>query len=221
MTSEAPESTSPITVTETEHTVRSSASDPITTDRTAESVQEQAVVEDLMDKQAYRIETSFMAAMDRFSSELRTLFQERMPVTSSATPPGAGQRSQERERFEPYGKSSSLSASARNKASGYGQHSQPQNEGQQVPRPVATQQEAPTQGLRFEDVRQMIEDGLAQRRPEAPMYTRPYPSEIDRTPLPRNYRLPEFTLFSGDGQTFSIEHIGHFMAQCGESDSDT
>ncbi|CAL9024991.1 unnamed protein product, partial [Prunus brigantina] len=50
MTSEAPESTSPITVTETEHVVRSPASDPITTDRTAESVQEQAVVEDLMDK---------------------------------------------------------------------------------------------------------------------------------------------------------------------------
>ncbi|CAL9012182.1 unnamed protein product [Prunus brigantina] len=64
MTSEAPESTSPITITETEHTVRGSASEPIITDRTVESVQEQAVVENLMDKQAYRIETSFMAAMD-------------------------------------------------------------------------------------------------------------------------------------------------------------
>ncbi|CAL9000160.1 unnamed protein product [Prunus brigantina] len=81
-------------------------------------MQEQAVVEDLMNKQASRIETSFMAAMDRFSSELRTLFQERMSVTSSATPPGAGQRSQERE-------SSSLGASARTQASGYDQHSQP------------------------------------------------------------------------------------------------
>ncbi|CAL8988555.1 unnamed protein product [Prunus brigantina] len=81
MTSEAPESTSPITITEIEHAVRISASDPITTDRTAESVQEQAVMEDLMDKQAYRIETSFMAAMDRFSSELRTLFQERIPFS--------------------------------------------------------------------------------------------------------------------------------------------
>ncbi|CAL2240744.1 unnamed protein product [Prunus armeniaca] len=100
MTSEAPESSSPITVTETEHAVRISASSPITTDRTAESMGEQAVVEDLMAKQAYRIETSFMATMDRFSSELRTLFEERMPVTSSATPPRAKQRGQERERFE-------------------------------------------------------------------------------------------------------------------------
>ncbi|CAL8992817.1 unnamed protein product [Prunus brigantina] len=123
MTSETPESTSPITVIETEHTVRISASDLIMTDRTAESVQEQVVEEDLMDRQAYRIETSFMAAMNRFSTELRTLFQERMLVTSLVTPPGAGQRSQERERFEPYGESSSLGASARTQALGHGQHS--------------------------------------------------------------------------------------------------
>ncbi|CAL9021050.1 unnamed protein product [Prunus brigantina] len=103
MTSEAPESMSPATITETEPTVRSSACEPIITERAAESVQEQAVVENLMDKQAYRIETSFMAAMDRFSSELRTLFQERMPISASMTPPGAGRRSQESERFEPYG----------------------------------------------------------------------------------------------------------------------
>ncbi|CAL8087371.1 unnamed protein product [Prunus armeniaca] len=120
ITSEAPKSTSPITITETEHAVRISASVPITMDRTAESMQEQAVVEGLMAKQAYRIETSFMAAMDRFSSELRTLFQERMLVTSSVMLPRAGQRSQERERFEPYGESSSLGTSGRTQASGYG-----------------------------------------------------------------------------------------------------
>ncbi|CAL2273628.1 unnamed protein product [Prunus armeniaca] len=125
MTSEAPESTSPITITETEHAVRISASVPTTTDRAAEFKEEQAVVEGLMAKQAYRIETSFMAAVDRFSLELRTLFQERIPVTSSAMPPRAGQRSQECERFEPYGESSSLGASGRTQASGYGQHSQP------------------------------------------------------------------------------------------------
>ncbi|CAL2257614.1 unnamed protein product [Prunus armeniaca] len=38
MTSEAPKSTSPITVTETEHAVRTSTNGPITTDRTAESM---------------------------------------------------------------------------------------------------------------------------------------------------------------------------------------
>ncbi|CAL2239326.1 unnamed protein product [Prunus armeniaca] len=63
--------------------------------------------------------------MDRFSSELQTLFQERMPVTSSATPLRAEQRGQERERFDPYGESSSLGVSGRTQASSYGQHSQP------------------------------------------------------------------------------------------------
>ncbi|CAL9021204.1 unnamed protein product, partial [Prunus brigantina] len=58
---------------------------------------------------------------------------------------------------------------------------EPPNEGQQVPRPVEAHQEAPPRGLRFEDVRRMIEDGLAQRRPEVPKYTIPYPPEIDRT----------------------------------------
>ncbi|CAL9000444.1 unnamed protein product [Prunus brigantina] len=129
MTSEAPESTSPITITETEPTVRSSASEPIITERTAESVQEQAVVEDLMNKQACRIETSFMAAMDRFSSELRTLFQERMPTSASVAPPGAGQRSQESERSEPYGEGSSHGTSARAPTSGYGQNFQPPTNG--------------------------------------------------------------------------------------------
>ncbi|CAL2247483.1 unnamed protein product [Prunus armeniaca] len=90
MSFEAPESTSLITITETEHAVRISASGLITTDRAAESMGGQAVMEDLMAKQAYKIETSFMAAMDKFSSKLRMFFQERMPVTSSATPPRAG-----------------------------------------------------------------------------------------------------------------------------------
>ncbi|CAL8175384.1 unnamed protein product [Prunus armeniaca] len=48
-----------------------------------------------------------------------------MPITSSATPPRAGQRGQERERFEPYDESSSLGVSGRTQASGYDQHSQP------------------------------------------------------------------------------------------------
>ncbi|CAL2239606.1 unnamed protein product [Prunus armeniaca] len=59
---------------------------------------------DLMDRQAFRIETSFMAAMDKFSTELRTLFQEGMPVTPTHT-----------------------------QASSYGPHSQPKSWGQSQP----------------------------------------------------------------------------------------
>ena len=61
---------------------------------------------------------------------------------------------------------------------------------------------------------------MAQRRSEAPRYTKPYPPKIDRMSLPKNYRLPKFMLFSEDGHTSSIELIGRFTAQCGEADSD-
>ncbi|CAL9018370.1 unnamed protein product [Prunus brigantina] len=82
-----------------------------------------------MDKQVYRKETSFMAAMDRFSFELRTLFQERMPISASMTPPGARRRSQESERLEPYGEGSSHGTPAHAPASGYGQNFQPPTNG--------------------------------------------------------------------------------------------
>ncbi|KAL6269592.1 hypothetical protein ACE6H2_026503 [Prunus campanulata] len=66
----------------------------------------------------------------------------------------------------------------------------------------------------------MIKDSLAQWLSEAPRYTKPYPLKIDRTPLPLNFHLPEFILFSGDGHTSSIEHMGRFTTQCGEANSD-
>ncbi|XP_021803234.1 uncharacterized protein LOC110747355 [Prunus avium] len=63
--------------------------------------------------------------MDKITSDLRTFFQEWMSITSPTTPPRAGQRGQDRERFEPYGEGSSLGAASRTLASSYGQHSQP------------------------------------------------------------------------------------------------
>ncbi|CAL9021211.1 unnamed protein product, partial [Prunus brigantina] len=278
-------------------------------ERTAESAQEQAVVENLMDKQAYRIETSFMAAMDRFSSELRTLFQERMPIPASTTPPGAGRRSQECERLEPYGEGSSHGTPARAPTSGYGQNFQPPTNGWGQSQPTwansgptrpsemacsplhasyfgcthpswheqyaccfvtTVRAEQPGHSISADAVifpgfspplrcgrrngtvhtprsnsgraygtNRPNDNGRtphpggpstkaaerwttkpAASRSPAPRYTKPYPPEIDRTPLPRNYRLPEFTLFSRDCHTSSIEHIGRFTAQCGEADSD-
>ncbi|KAL6288374.1 hypothetical protein ACE6H2_005884 [Prunus campanulata] len=48
-----------------------------------------------------------------------------MPAALPVTPPRAEQRSQERERIEPYGESSSLGIPAHTQALGYGQHSLP------------------------------------------------------------------------------------------------
>ncbi|GKV15581.1 hypothetical protein SLEP1_g26361 [Rubroshorea leprosula] len=54
-----------------------------------------------------------------------------------------------------------------------------------------------------------------------PAYRKPYPDYIDQeNPFPRGFKVPEFTLFSGDGGYSSIEHIGRFTIQCGEASSD-
>jgi hypothetical protein len=48
--------------------------------------------------------------------------------------------------------------------------------------------------------------GILQKR-RAIGYTKAYPSDYDLIPLPPNYRLPEFTKFSGAEGSSSIEHV--------------
>ncbi|GKU85792.1 hypothetical protein SLEP1_g414 [Rubroshorea leprosula] len=49
----------------------------------------------------------------------------------------------------------------------------------------------------------------------------PYPDYIDRdNPFPRGFKVPEFTLFSGDASQSTIEHIGRFTIQCREASGD-
>jgi hypothetical protein len=46
---------------------------------------------------------------------------------------------------------------------------------------------------------------------------KPCPDYYNQLPYPRGYRVPEFAKFSGvDGKT-TLEHIGHFILQCGEA----
>jgi hypothetical protein len=46
-------------------------------------------------------------------------------------------------------------------------------------------------------------------------YTKPYPSDYDLIPLPRKYRLPEFTKFNGSEGSSSIEHVSQYLVQLG------
>ena len=62
--------------------------------------------------------------------------------------------------------------------------------------------------------------GVLPRRVERPSYAKPYPACVDTIPYPPGYRIPSFTLFSGDAYQSTIEHIGRFTAQCGEASSD-
>ncbi|XP_043700185.1 uncharacterized protein LOC122650885 [Telopea speciosissima] len=51
-----------------------------------------------------------------------------------------------------------------------------------------------------------------------PTYRKPYPEYFDVVDLGRNPKIPEFTKFSGEDKVSTIEHIAHFIVQCGNLD---
>ena len=50
-------------------------------------------------------------------------------------------------------------------------------------------------------------------------YRTPYPPAYDRIPLPNRYKVLDFTKFSGQDDTSTMEHINRFIIQCGEAAS--
>jgi hypothetical protein len=48
------------------------------------------------------------------------------------------------------------------------------------------------------------------------MYRTPYPSGYDQIPFPPRFKVPDFTKFSGQDETSTMEHITRFNIQCGE-----
>jgi hypothetical protein len=48
------------------------------------------------------------------------------------------------------------------------------------------------------------------------MYRTPYPPAYDQLPLSHMYKLPDFTMFSGQGEVSTVEYINRFIIQCGE-----
>ncbi|GKV11596.1 hypothetical protein SLEP1_g22840 [Rubroshorea leprosula] len=63
--------------------------------------------------------------------------------------------------------------------------------------------------------------GPALRPLVRPAYRKPYPNIIDHeNPFPRGFKVPKFTLFSGEVGQSTIEHIGHCTIQCGEASGD-
>ncbi|KAF3434658.1 hypothetical protein FNV43_RR21743 [Rhamnella rubrinervis] len=73
--------------------------------------------------------------------------------------------------------------------------------------------------INLEAVDRLIEEqvGPTYRRISRPVYRRPYPEAIERMELPRNVRYSDFTLFSGEENQSTIEHIDRFTIQCGEA----
>ena len=51
------------------------------------------------------------------------------------------------------------------------------------------------------------------------MYRTPYPPAYDLLPYPHRYKLPEFSKFSRQDETSTMEHVSRFLVQCGEAAS--
>jgi hypothetical protein len=50
-------------------------------------------------------------------------------------------------------------------------------------------------------------------------YRTPYPLAYDLIPLPNRYKVPDFTKFSRQDDTSTMEHVNRFIIQCGEAAS--
>jgi hypothetical protein len=46
-------------------------------------------------------------------------------------------------------------------------------------------------------------------------YRTPYPLAYDLISLPNRYKVPDFTKFSGQDDTSTMEHVNRFIIQCG------
>ncbi|OMO89495.1 Retrotransposon gag protein [Corchorus capsularis] len=95
-----------------------------------------------------------------------------------------------------------------------------------------TEEGAVQQGLGGENNQQDVGDNMADNadeefnnvEPRAAAYVpphKPYPEEYDRLyPLPRGYKVHDFTCFSGtSSEQSTLEHISRFTIQCGEANS--
>jgi hypothetical protein len=49
------------------------------------------------------------------------------------------------------------------------------------------------------------------------MYRTPYPSGYDQIPFPPRFKVTDFTMFFGQDETSTMEHITRFIIQCGEA----
>ena len=48
-------------------------------------------------------------------------------------------------------------------------------------------------------------------------YKRPYPDKYEHVAYPQGFKIPEFVKFTSDDSKTTLEHIGQFIIQCGET----
>jgi hypothetical protein len=65
---------------------------------------------------------------------------------------------------------------------------------------------------------EVLDQALGPGHKKAPRhpYRKPYPERIDREKWPRGFKIPDFTMFSGEDEKTALKHISKFTVQCGE-----
>ncbi|XP_059627695.1 uncharacterized protein LOC132270537 [Cornus florida] len=55
------------------------------------------------------------------------------------------------------------------------------------------------------------------QRGRRPTYRKPYPEFIDELEFPRNFKIPKFAKFNGEGEQSTLEHISRFTINYGKA----
>ena len=75
--------------------------------------------------------------------------------------------------------------------------------------------------MRHQNVERMVEQtlnrhgfniGLSDRM----LFASPFPLEVQMLDMPRGYKIPKFSKFSGDLEESTVEHVARFTLECGD-----
>jgi len=88
---------------------------------------------------------------------------------------------------------------------------------QQVPDPQPTHQQD-ADAYWADKIAEVMRDQFGIKpKVNAYSYRTPYPPAYDLILLPNQYNVPDFTKFSGQDDTSTMEHSNRFIIQCGEA----
>ncbi|KAM1588618.1 hypothetical protein ACFX10_027609 [Malus domestica] len=59
-------------------------------------------------------------------------------------------------------------------------------------------------------------DSAMKKEPKFPKFIQPYPAYVEQFEYPRDFKIPDFSIFTGESSLSSLEHVARFTAQCGD-----
>ncbi|KAM1427250.1 hypothetical protein ACFXTO_019839 [Malus domestica] len=69
------------------------------------------------------------------------------------------------------------------------------------------------------EVQRMIDTAL-KKGPKFPKFIHPYPAYVEKFEYPKDFKIPNFSLFAGKSSISLLEHVARFTAQYGDVNND-